>query len=66
LQYQLLLARIKLEEAQNSKDIVRLTRDDNGNYAYQYTADENKVHEAEQEYEDVLNNINQITVEQTA
>jgi predicted ribosome quality control (RQC) complex YloA/Tae2 family protein len=39
LQYQLLLARIQLEEAQNAKDTVRLTRDDNGNYAYQYTAD---------------------------
>jgi hypothetical protein len=38
LQYQLLLARIKLEEAENAKDVVRLTRDDNGNYAYQYTA----------------------------
>ena len=34
LQYELLLARIKLEETQNAKDVVRLTRDDDGNYAY--------------------------------
>ena len=46
LEYQLLLARIQLEESQNAKDTVRLTRDDNGNYAYQYTADQNKVDEA--------------------
>jgi len=46
LEYQLLLARIQLEEASSSKDTVRLTRDENGNYAYQYTADQDKVNEA--------------------
>jgi hypothetical protein len=54
LEYQLLLARIQLEEASSSKDTVRLTRDANGNYAYQYTADQDKVNEAMQQYEDVL------------
>jgi len=66
LQYQLLLARIQLEEAQNSKDTVRLTRDDNGNYAYQYTADEDKVAEAMQKYEDYLQQINDLTTERVS
>ena len=65
LQYQLLLARIKLEEAQNAKDVVRLTRDDNGNYAYQYTADQDKIDEAAQNFEDVLQQINDSTVQRT-
>jgi chromosome segregation ATPase len=46
LQYQLLLARIKLEESQNAKDTVRLTRDEDGNYAYRYTANQDKIDEA--------------------
>jgi len=47
LSYELLLARQNLENAQDAKDTVRLTRDDNGNYIYQYTADEDKVAEAQ-------------------
>jgi hypothetical protein len=66
LQYQLLLARIQLEEAQNSKDTVRLTRDDNGNYAYQYTANEDKVSEAMQKYEDTLQKMNDLTTKRTS
>lgn len=65
LEYQLLLARIQLEEASNSKDTVRLTRDANGNYAYQYTANQDKVNEAMQQYEDVLQQINELSVERT-
>lgn len=63
LEYQLLLARINLEETKNAKDVVRLTRDDNGNYAYRYTANQDKIDEAAQEYEDVLQKINELTVE---
>ena len=66
LQYQLLLARIKLEEAENAKDVVRLTRDDNGNYAYQYTANQDKLDEAAQNYEDVLQQINDSTAQRTS
>lgn len=66
LQYQLLLARIKLEETQNAKDIVRLTRDENGNYAYRYTANQDKIDEAAQHYEDVLQQINDLTVQRTS
>ena len=41
-QYEVLKAEIALEEAQNAKSKVRLTRDSEGNYGYTYTADENK------------------------
>lgn len=62
-QYELLLAKIALEEAQNAKDTVRLVRDANGNYAYQYTADQGKIDEAEQKYEDALYAIHQLSAE---
>lgn len=62
-QYELLLAKIALEEAQNAKDTVRLVRDANGNYAYQYTADQGKIDEAEQKYEDALYAIHELSAE---
>jgi hypothetical protein len=48
------LAEIALEDAQNAKSQVRLTRDSEGNFGYVYTADESKVANAEQNYEDKL------------
>jgi hypothetical protein len=39
--YDLLLAEIALEEAQSAKSTVRLTRDNEGNFGYVYTADQN-------------------------
>ena len=66
LQYQLLLARIKLEESQNAKDTVRLTRDEDGNYAYRYTANQDKIDEAAQNYEDILQQINDTTAQRTS
>jgi hypothetical protein len=36
-----------LEEAKNAKDTVRLTRDSSGNMVYQYTADQDKISEAQ-------------------
>ncbi len=56
-QYDLEVAKIAMEEAQNAKTQVRLTRDAEGNYSYTYTADESKQAEAEQTYEDKLNDI---------
>lgn len=53
--YELELARQKLEDTQNNNEVVRLTRDNNGNWGYVYSADEDKIAEAEQEYEDKLN-----------
>lgn len=52
--YELRLAEIALMEAQNAKSEVRMTRDSDGNWNYVYTADSEKVAEAEQNYEDRL------------
>lgn len=56
-EYDLEVARIALEEAQNAKSQVRLTRDAEGNYSYTYTADASKTAEAEQSYEDKMNDL---------
>ena len=47
-------ARLALDEAKNSKSTVTLSRDQNGNWGYIYTAEEDKVAKAEQDYEDKL------------
>ena len=52
--YNLKLAEIALEEAQNAKSTVRLQRDSEGNYGYVYTADQNNIDQAQQNYEDKL------------
>jgi hypothetical protein len=62
--YDLKLAEIALEEAQNAKSQVRLTRDSEGNFGYVYTADENKVADAQQKYEDALEANRQLAVSQ--
>ena len=53
--YDLLLAEIALEEAQNAKSTVRLQRDSEGNFGYVYTADQSAVGEAEQNLADKQN-----------
>ena len=55
--YDLLLAEIALEDARNAKSTVRLQRDSAGNYGYVYTADADKVADAEQKYADVENEL---------
>ena len=40
-------ARIALEEARNNKTTMRLKRDSQGNYSYQFTADQDQINEAE-------------------
>ena len=62
-QYELLLAQQNLENAANAKNVVRLTRDENGNMIYQYTTDSDQLAEAQQKYNDVLYEINQLTKE---
>jgi hypothetical protein len=52
--YELKLAEAALEEAQDAKRTVRMSRDNEGNWSYVYTADENDVAAAEQSYEDKL------------
>lgn len=61
--YELLQAQIALEEAKDAKDQVRLTRDSEGNYGYVYTANEDKVSEAEQAVADAENKLYNIGLE---
>jgi hypothetical protein len=45
--YELRVAEIALEEAQNAKSQVRMQRDAEGNWGYVYTADEAKIDSAQ-------------------
>ena len=47
--YDIALKQIALEEAQQNKTFMRLKRDSQGNYSYQFTADEDAVKAAEDE-----------------
>ena len=60
-EYDLRLAEIALEEAQNAKSVVRLTRDNEGNYSYSYTADSSAVDDAAQKYEDALHAMQELS-----
>lgn len=52
--YELELARLALEEARDAKSTVRLSKDAEGNWSYVYTANQDDVEKAEQNYEDKL------------
>lgn len=61
--YDLLLAEIALEEAQNAKSVVRLSRDNEGNFGYVYTADENQIADAQQAVDDKKNSLYNLSLE---
>ena len=61
--YDLRLAEIALEEAQEAKSQVRLVRDNEGNWGYMYTADAEEVSKAEQEVEDKMQALQDIQEE---
>ena len=63
--YELRLAEIALEEAQNAKSQVRMSRDSEGNWSYVYTADEEATATAAQAYEDQLYKYQQLTQDYT-
>jgi len=63
--YKQLQAQIALEEAQNAKSTVRLQRDNNGNYGYVYTADQNAVDDAAQALADAENDLYNIRLDAT-
>jgi len=46
--YELRLAEIALEDAQDAKNTVRMQRDNEGNWSYVYTAEQGKIDEARQ------------------
>lgn len=60
--YKQLQAQIALEEAQNAKSVVRLSRDNEGNYGYVYTADQDKIDEAQQALDDAENDLYNIAL----
>ena len=55
--YELLQAELALEEMKDAKDTVRLQRDSEGNYGYVYTADQEKIEDAEQKFADKQNDL---------
>lgn len=62
-EYEITKAQIALEEAQNAKDTVRLTRNSEGNFGYVYTANQDKIADAQQSLEDATNNYYNIALE---
>ena len=63
--YKVLEAQIALEEAQNAKSTVRLQRDNEGNFGYVYTADQEKVNDAQQALADAENDLYNIRLNAT-
>ena len=61
--YEVLEAEIALEEARNAKSEVRLTRDSEGNFGYVYTANQDDVASATQDYLDKQNELYNISLE---
>lgn len=66
LQYKHALALQELEDAKNAKSVVRLTRDENGNFGYQYTADDKGISDAQQKVDDALQQINELAANRVA
>ena len=63
--YKVFEAQIALEEAQNAKSTVRLQRDNEGNFGYVYTADQEKVNDAQQALADAENDLYNIRLNAT-
>ena len=59
--YDLQLAEIALMEQQNSKTSMRLVRDAAGNWTYAYDADEEKIEDATQKYEDAVHDLGELS-----
>lgn len=63
-QLEILQKQIALEEAQQNKNQMRLRRDSQGNYRYQYVANENDTKDAENDLLDAQNNAYNLSKEQ--
>ena len=61
--YELRLAEIELENAQNAKSTVRLSKDNEGNWSYIYTQNAEDVEESYQKYEDALYKMQKLSQE---
>ena len=62
--YNLTLAQMALEDAQNAKTTVRLVRNASGNWDYQFTADQSSVNDAQQRVDDAQNELYNIEKDQ--
>ena len=58
-------ARIALEDARSAKTSMRLKRDSQGNYSYEYYADEEGIGEAEQDYANAQNDLYNFDLDKT-
>ena len=54
---QIELKRLALQQSRSNKSKLRLRRDSQGNYTYQYTADEEQISKAEQDLADARNSL---------
>ena len=64
LKYEIALKQIALEEAQQTKSSMRLRRDSQGNYRYEFVADNDAIAEAEDELSVLQNQLYNMDVEQ--
>lgn len=58
--YQIALKEIALEDARNAKNSMKLTRGTDGNWSYQYVADEEAISDAQQSLLDASHNLYQL------
>ena len=63
LKYQIALKQIALQEAQQNKSTMRLKRDNQGNYSYQYVSDDDEVKKAQEEISDLYNQLYNLDVD---
>lgn len=64
LKYELALKQIALEEAQQNKTQLRLRRDSQGNYTYQYTQNDDQVASIQKEIADLYNQLYNLDAEE--
>ena len=64
--YDITLKEIALEEARNNKSAMKLTRNSEGNWSYQYVADEGDTNKAQQDLLDAQMNFRQLAKEQNS
>lgn len=55
--YEIALKQIALQEAQQNKSKMRLRRDSQGNYRYEYTADGDQIGQLQDELNDMYNSL---------
>lgn len=64
LKYQIALKQIALQEAQQNKSTMRLRRDSQGNYSYQYVADNDQVSSIQEEMSNLYNQLYNMDINQ--